>query len=59
MTRPLTLYLPLATFEKLHAIADGRGRFCKVSKKDLAALLMDHANALNHLVEAQVEVRDK
>ncbi len=58
MTQPLTLYLPLAIFEKLHRLADGRGKFCKVSKRDLAALLMDHASALAKLADVQVEMEE-
>ncbi len=58
MTQPLTLYLPLATFEELHEAADGRGKFCKVSKKDLLALLMDHSNALAKLANVHVEMEE-
>lgn len=58
MTQLLTLYLPLQIFEELHETADGRGKFCRVSKKDLAALLMDHSNALAKLADVHVETEE-
>ena len=58
MAKTLTLYLPLKTFEKLHAAADGKGQFCKVRKEDLLALLMDHSRALRSLNEAGVRYED-
>ena len=54
MTRPLTLYLPLQTFEALHKAADGRGKKASVNKADLLALLMDHANTLSKLEDAGI-----
>lgn len=54
MTRPLTLYLPLKIFEELHQTVDGRGKFCKVSKKALRDLLMDHSRALARLHDMQI-----
>lgn len=59
MTQPLTLYLPLKTFEELHAAANGRGKLCKVSKKHLTALLMDHSRVLATLADAQIETEEK
>lgn len=58
MTRPLTLYLPLQTFEALHKAADGRGKKTSVNKADLLALLMDHARVLARLQDMQVETED-
>ncbi len=58
MTQPLTLYLPLKIFEELHEAADGRGKVCKVSKKDLRALLMDHSAALARLADLQIETEE-
>lgn len=58
MTRTLKLYLPLETFESLHEAADGRGKFCKVSKSDLLALLMDHSRALAVLTRLQVPIEE-
>lgn len=58
MTQPLTLCLPLATFETLHSAADGRGKVCKVSKKDLRDLLMDHARVLAKLEDLHVETEE-
>ena len=55
MTRPLTIYLPLKIFEELRETADGRGKFCKVSKRDLRALLMDHSRILAKLADMRVE----
>jgi hypothetical protein len=58
MTQPLTLYLPLATFEALHKVVDGRGKVCKVSKRDLRALLMDHSRTLAKLADMKVETEE-
>lgn len=58
MTRTLKLYLPLEKFESLHEAADGRGKFCRVSKEDLLALLMDHSRALAVLGEVQVPIEE-
>ena len=58
MTQPLTLYLPLKTFEALHETANGRGKHCTVSKKDLATLLADHARVLAKLEDLQVETEE-
>ncbi len=58
MTQPLTLYLPLATFEELHSAADGRGKKALVKKADLLALLMDHSNALAKLADVHVETEE-
>jgi hypothetical protein len=58
MTRPLTLCLPLQTFESLHDAVDGRGKFCKVSKRDLAILLADHSRVLAKLTDMKVETEE-
>ena len=58
MTRPLTLYLPLQTFEALHKAADGRGKKASVNKADLLALLMDHANVLAKLADVGVATEE-
>ena len=58
MTRPLTLYLPLETFEALHKAADGRGKKTSVNKADLLALLMDHSRILARLQDMQVEMEE-
>jgi len=58
MTQPLTLYLPLPTFEELHEAAKGRGKLCKVSKKGLSALLMDHSRVLALLADLQIETEE-
>ena len=55
MTRPLTLYLPLKTFEELHEAADGRGKKALVNKADLLALLMDHSRVLAKLADLRIE----
>ncbi len=54
MTRPLTLYLPLQTFEALHKVADGRGKKATVNKADLLALLMDHSRVLAKLQDLHI-----
>lgn len=46
LTRKLKLSLPLKTFDKLFAAADGRGKKALVSKADLRALLIDHSRAI-------------
>ena len=38
--------MPLKTFDKLFAAADGRGEFCRIKKSDLTALLIDHSRAI-------------
>ena len=58
MTLPLTLCLPQATFEALHQAADGRGKVCKVSKKGLRDLLMDHARVLAKLEDLHIETEE-
>ena len=58
MTQPLTLYLPLQTFESLHTAADGRGKKVLVAKADLRSLLMDHARALAKLADLHIETRE-
>jgi hypothetical protein len=58
MTKPLKLHLPLSVFEDLHEAADGRGVFCKVSKKDLRALLMDHSVVLAKLADIHLETEE-
>lgn len=58
MTRPLTLYLPLKTFEALHKAADGRGKKASVSKADLLALLMDHSRVLARLQDVHVPTEE-
>ncbi len=54
MTQPLTLYLPLKTFEDLHKAADGRGKKATVNKADLLALLMDHSRVLARLQDLHI-----
>lgn len=58
MTQPLTLCLPLSTFEALHRMSDGRGKKVSVNKSDLRALLMDHSHVLAKLVDLQVETEE-
>jgi len=58
MTQPLTLCLPLATFEALHVAADGRGKKALVSKVDLRALLRDHSRVLAKLQDMKIETRE-
>ena len=50
--------MPLKNFEELHAAADGRGKFCKASKKDLLDLLMDHSRALAMLKDLGVPLEE-
>lgn len=59
MTRSLTLYLPLQTFEALHEAADGRGKKASVNKADLLALLMDHAAILATLQDVGIATEEK
>ena len=59
MTKSLTLYLSLATFEALHEAANGRGKKVTVSKIALRKLLMDHTNALARLKDMQVMTVEK
>ncbi len=56
--RPVNLTLPLSSFEDLHKLAGGRGKFCKVSKWALQGLLMDHAKALATLADMNIPVED-
>ncbi len=58
MTQPLTLYLPLQTFEALHKAADGRSKKASVNKADLRALLMDHSRVLALLEDMRVETKE-
>lgn len=58
MTQPLTLCLPLKTFEMLHEVADGRGKKASVSKADLRALLMDHSRILAKLADLHIETEE-
>ncbi len=58
MTQPLTLCLPLKTFEELHRLADGRGKKTSVSKADLLALLMDHSRVLAKLADLKIETEE-
>lgn len=58
MTQPLTLYLPLQTFEALHEAADGRGKKALVAKADLRALLMDHSRVLAKLADIHIETQE-
>lgn len=58
MTQPLTLYLPLQTFDDLQQAADGRGKKALVPKADLRALLMDHARVLAKLADLQIETEE-
>lgn len=58
MTQPLTLYLPLRTFESLHKVADGRGKKASVNKADLLALLMDHSRVLAKLADLHIETEE-
>ena len=56
MTRPLTLCLPLKTFDALSAAADGRGVKASVNKADLRKLLVDHSRILARLQDERLEV---
>lgn len=58
MTKPLTLCLPLTTFEALHESADGRGQMTRIKKADLLSLLMDHSTALAKLTDMHVEIKE-
>ncbi len=58
MTRPLMLSLTLKTFEKLHKVAERKGKKASVDKIDLLALLMDHARALARLQAEGVETEE-
>jgi hypothetical protein len=58
MTQPLTLYLPLRTFEDLFEAAHGRGKKTTVSKADLLALLMDHARVVAKLQDMHVPMEE-
>lgn len=56
--KTLKISLPLSKFEDLHVAADGRGKFCRVEKTDLLALLMDHSKALAMLQDMNVPLED-
>ena len=56
--KALKLSLQMKNFEELHTATNGRGKFCKTSKKDLAALLMDHSRALAMLADTQVPLEE-
>ncbi len=51
MTKRLMLSLPLKDFDALHEAAEGRGKFCRVSKAQLSALLIDHSRTVAALGE--------
>lgn len=57
--KTLKLSLPQKNFEGLHSAADGRGMYCKVGKRDLAALLVDHTRALAMLADMQVPTEEE
>jgi len=56
--KPLTLHLQLSAFEKLHTLADGRGRLAEVEKKHLRLLLSDHSLILGRLQDAGVNIEE-
>ena len=58
MTRPLTLYLPLAAFESLVIAANGRGKNVTINRVALAGLVMDHARVLAKLGDLQIETEE-
>src|SRR3546814_13322422 len=58
-SRPMTklkLQLALERFDALHSAADTKGKTCKVSRDDLAALLLDHSKALVTLLDVGVSL---
>ncbi len=59
MTQPLTLYLPLQTFERLHALVGGKKKkSVRVGQAELLALLMDHSRVLAMLQDLRVATEE-
>lgn len=57
--KTLKLSLSRKNFEALVAAADGRGMYCKPTKKALTDLLIDHARVLAMLADLHVPTEEE